>query len=164
VRRKWFSAFIGLTVLAAFTALGCGSGDEAQKVFTMKEKVVLGKCQWTALSAESMKQTESGAKANGQFVLVELEIKNNGSNDIILTGIEVELLTTDKVYTYDSQQNASFYAAMKKEPIIGGSVKCGQAIKGWVAFDIDESAKNIRLRVRDTDITSNESSIIELNL
>ncbi len=140
----------------------CGKSEEG---FALREKIVLDNCTWTALSAEKTKTTDTGVKADGQFVFVELELKNNSNQDIVLTGIEVEMLDTkDALRTYDSKEHNSILEAVGRESILKGRIRGGETVRGWVAFDVSEKAKGLELRVRDIDLTSSASARINLGL
>jgi hypothetical protein len=53
---------------------------------------------------------------------------------------------------------------MGRDSLIKGRVEPGETVTGWVAFDIPETAKNIRMRVRDLDVTSSKSAMIDLKI
>lgn len=163
---KYFAAGLASLVLLALLIAGCAnsSGDSVQS-YQVKEEAAVGKSVWKVLTVEKMKQTNTGAKASGEFVFVQLEVKNTSNGAVNLTGIEVELFDGDSnTYQYDTQQNNTFLGAMGKDSLIKGKMDPGETVSGWIAFDIPETAKNVQLRVRDLDITSTKSALIDLSI
>lgn len=151
-----------LTVLIA----GCASSSGSQVgKYSIKDQVAVGKAAWKVIAVEKTKTTSGGAKAAGEYVFVHMELKNTSNEATNLTGIEVELVDADnRTYTFDSQQNSTFLTSMGKDGLINGRVEPGETVTGWVAFDIPESAKEIKMRVRDIDITSSKNALIDLQI
>jgi hypothetical protein len=145
---------------------GCASSNGGQVgSYGIKEQVTVGKAAWKVLTVEKTKTTSSGSKAQGQFVFVQMELKNTSNEATNLTGIEVELVDeNNNTYNFDSQQNSTFLTSMGKDGLINGRVEPGETVSGWVAFDISDSAKGVKMRVRDIDITSSKSALIDLKL
>ncbi|MFH1737205.1 MAG: DUF4352 domain-containing protein [Actinomycetota bacterium] len=163
---KYFTAGLASLVLLALLIAGCASSSGNNvKSYKIKEEVAVGKSVWKVLTVEKTKQTNSGAKASGEFVFVQLEVKNTSNEAVNLTGIEVELFDGDSnTYQYDTQQNNTFLEAMGKDSLIKGKMDSGETVSGWIAFDIPETAKNVQLRVHDLDITSEKSALIDLSI
>jgi hypothetical protein len=165
---KRFGALAAISIVVIVGALvaGCASIKGGNvSAYNIKDKVAVGTAAWRVLAVEKTKQTTSGAKANGVFVFVQMELKNTSNEAANLTGIEVELVDdANNVYTFDSQQNSTFLTSMGRDSLIKGRVEPGETVTGWVAFDIPETAKNVRMRVRDLDVTSSKSAMIDLKI
>lgn len=156
---------IGLSILAVAALIaGCASSNGASvKAFQIKDNVTVGKSVWKILAAEHMKTTTSGSKAEGQFVFVQAQLKNTGNDAFNLTGVEVELVSGDnKIYNFDAQQNNQFLTSMGKDGLMGGRVEPGETVSGWIGFDIDENAKDLKIRLRDPDISSSKNALVSL--
>lgn len=156
---------IGFAILAVAALMaGCASSDGASvNTFQIKDNVSVGKSVWKVLAAEHMKTTTSGSKAEGQFIFVQAQLKNTGNDAFNLTGIEVEIVSGDnKIYNFDAQQNNTFLTSIGKDGLMGGRVEPGETVSGWIGFDIDQDAKDLKLRVRDPDISSSKSASISL--
>lgn len=159
--------WIGISILAISALIaGCGTSDGASvKSFQVKDEVPVGKAVWKILKVEHMKVTPSGSKANGQFVFVQAQLKNTGNDAFNMTGVEVEIVSDENnVYNFDAQENNTFLSSMAKEGLMGGRVEPGETVTGWVAFDLDEQAKGLKMKVRDPDILSSKSALISLGL
>lgn len=163
--RKRSAMIIGLTILTvAGLITGCASSDGASvKTFQIKDDVIVGKSVWKVLAAEHMKTTESGSKADGQFVFVQAQLKNTGNDAFNLTGVEVEIVSGEnKIYNFDAQQNNTFMTSMGKDGLMGVRVEPGETVSGWIGFDIDENARDLKLKVRDPDVTSSKYAAVSL--
>lgn len=164
--KKLTTAGLVSFILLAILITGCGStSGNSAKSYAIKEEVAVGKSIWKVLAVEKMTQTDTGAKANGEFVFVQLQVKNTSNEAINLTGIEMELFDGDSnAYEYDAQLNSAFVGAMGKDTLVKGKINPGETVAGWVAFDIPEKAKDVQLRVRDLEITSTKSALIDLGI
>ena len=165
---KRLSVITGLLGGLLFVGIiaGCASsnGSSVGK-FGIKDNVAVGTAAWKVLAVEKTKTTSTGSKAVGMFVFVEMKLKNTSNEAANLTGIEVELVDADNnTYNFDSQQNSTFLSSMGKDSVIKGRVEPGETVSGWVAFDIAETAKEIKMRVRDLDVTSSKSALIDLKI
>jgi hypothetical protein len=165
--RNKATLLIGLTILAVAALIaGCASTDGASvKSFKIKDNVSVGKSVWKVLAVEHMKTTTSGSKAVGQFVFIQAQLKNTSNEAYNLTGIEIEIVSSDnKTYNFDAQENNTFLSSMGKDGLMGVSVKPGETVSGWVSFDVDENAKGLKLRVRDPEFGSAKSALIDLEI
>jgi hypothetical protein len=163
--RNKATLLIGLSILAVAALIaGCASTDGASvKSWQVKDEVAVGKSVWKVLAVEHMKTTTSGSKAEGQFVFVQAQLKNTGNDSFNLTGVEVELVSDENLtYNYDAQENTTFLSSMGKDGLMGVSVEPGETVSGWLAFDVAEQAKGLKLKVRDPDISSSKSALIAL--
>ncbi len=156
---------IGISILAvAALVAGCASSDGASvSSYKVKDEVPVGKSVWKVLAVEHMKTTPSGSKANGQFVFVQAQLKNTSNDAVNLTGVEVEIVSDEnKIYNFDAQENNTFLTSMGKDGLMGGRVEPGETVSGWLAFDVEEQAKGLKLKVRDPEVTSSKSALISL--
>lgn len=162
-------AVSSLGLLLVF-ALACGGGG-GQEVKTYKkgEDAKVGKVVWRVDSVEKSKQLdrkEGGViNAQGVFVLVEMELKNAGSEPTNLTGQELELLDEEnKSYSFDSQNNGIYLNAIGKPNLISGQVAAGGSAKGFIIFDISQDAKGLKAKAHDVDIRSKDYVLIDLGI
>ncbi len=133
--------------------------------YTPADTVVLETCSWRVLKTETLKTAGAGLRAKGEFLLIDLKLKNLGASDATLTGVEVELIDMDNISKiYDPQENNAVLEALGRDSILAGKVKPGQTITGWVAFDINSGARNLKLRVRDIDLTKGAAASIDLKI
>ncbi len=163
--RNKVALLIGVSILAiAAIVAGCASSNGASvNSFKVKDEVPVGKSVWKVLTVEHMKVTPSGSKANGQFVFIQAQLKNTSNDAVNLTGVELEIVSDEnKIYNFDAQENNTFLTSLGKDGLMGGRVEPGETVTGWVAFDIEEQAKGLKLKVRDPEVTSSKSAMIAL--
>ncbi len=167
-KKTWSASVIILTLLVAAILIGCAntSGDDV-KQFNIKENVTVGRAIWKVVGAEKTKEISGGggmgAQAEGVFILIQLEVKNEASESFMLTGIEMEVIDEmSKRYAFDSKNNSTYLGSMDKDNLVNQNVKPGETVKGWVIFDVSKDSKGLKLRVHDLDITSEKTALIDL--
>lgn len=168
--RKIFVVLLSLGLLM-FVGLSCDIGSKANvKMVGIGDDVKVGQAVWKVLDVEKTKQVGGqagggGAKAQGVFVFVEVQVKNTADEAFMLTGVEVEIVDEDnRSYAFDSQNNSIFLSSIGKDNFVKGSLQPGEVAKGWVIFDISEKAKGLKLKVRDLDILSDKYALVDLGL
>ncbi len=161
---------IAIIGLLSFFLVGCGGGENADKTYEMGDKVTVGKAVYTALETESNTEYEkaSGGRitAQGMFVLVKLNIENKGKDEAVVTGEEIEIVdSANKTYSFDSRNNNIYLGNLEKESLTNqGQIAPDKSIEGWIIFDISKNSNGLKLKVKDIDIRSNESALIDLKL
>lgn len=172
------AGLVGLAVWGYFAGTGGGTQSfDLQNVpmfrdcgktgpdYTAKDTIVLETCTWKVLNIETAKTAGESLRATGRFLLLQLQLKNTGTSDAILTGVEVELIDTDNISKiYDPQENNAALEALGRDSILKGRVGRGETIRGWVVFDIGANAQNLKLRVRDIDVTKSSAANIDLSI
>lgn len=165
-KNKWTAAIV-VTLVVAFL-LGCASSSGSVQTFKMNEDVTVGKAVWRILSVEKNKQLgegSGGGQAEGVFVAVEAQVKNNSNESLSITGIEATV--TDDAgnnYEFDNRNNTTLLSALKRDNLVNQTVAPGQTAKGWLIFDVSQDAKGLKIKVRDLDIRSSKTSVVDLNL
>ena len=160
----WIGLIIVLVAAAVITGCAVSNGG-VTVAHNMNELVPVGTGAWKVVGVERVKQTTAGAKATGEFVFVNIQLKNISNEAVNLTGIEVELVDEDNnTYNFDSQQNSTFLTSMGKDSLIKGRIEAGESVSGWIAFDIPADSNGVKIRVRDLDITSSKSALIDLKV
>lgn len=160
------SALFALLVLA----VACGGGGSTTKTFNLKEDAKVGKGVWKILSAEKsyeLNRTDAVGKfkAEGQFILLEVSLKNEGNDAANLTGEEIEIMDSNRnAYTFDSKNNNIYLAAIGKESLTKAPVAPGETGKGYLIFDISKDAKELKAKVKNIDITGRDYVYVDLNM
>lgn len=160
------SALILLVLIVACGGGGAGSG----KLYRKKEDVKVGKAIWKVLEVDTATEypKKEGGKiqAEGMFVLLNISLKNNGSDQTMLTGEELELVDDSKnTFAFDSRNNNIYLSNLGKKNLVNqGSVDAGQTIDGWILFDVSKDAKGLKLKAKDIDIRTQESALVDLGL
>lgn len=163
--KKTVTAGLAILGILAVLVAGCASSKGDVKDFKVKDEVAVGKSVWKVLTVEKTAATENGAKATGTYVFVQLTVKNNSNEAATLTGVEVELFDADgNTYPYDTKLNSTFLTSQGKDALVNGRMEPGETISGWIAFDIPKDVKGVKMRVRDLDITSDKSALIDLDI
>jgi hypothetical protein len=139
----------------------CGKTEEIHKI---KQTVDLGGCTWRVNEVRIVEETGKGATAEGKYVLVDLTLKNKSeSEEFVLTGIEIELFDrASLIHMTGSETNGDVLSQMALQGLFQGSIKKGETIRGWVVFDVPETAKELKLRVRDLTLTSGGTAVFDL--
>ncbi|MFA5867572.1 MAG: DUF4352 domain-containing protein [Actinomycetota bacterium] len=158
-----------LVLLVGAVACG-GGGGGGTKTYNLKEDAPVGKGVWKILSAEkSMELNRTDAagkfKAEGQFVLLQVSLKNNSGEAANLTGEEIEIMDGNRnSYTFDSKNNNIYLAAIGKESLTKNPVPAGQTGTGYLIYDISKDAKDLKAKVKDVSITGRTFAYVDLNM
>ncbi len=164
-----FAALSVIVLLIGAVACG-GGGGGGTKTYKMKEDAPVGKGVWKILSADkSMELIRTDAagkfKAEGQFILLQVSLKNNSGEAANLTGEEVEIMDGNRnSYTFDSKNNNIYLAAIGKESLTKSPVAAGQTGTGYLIFDISKDAKDLKAKVKDITITGRTFAYVDLNM
>ncbi len=162
-------AAISVLILIIF-AVACGGGGTGTKTYKLKEDAAVGKGVWKILSAEKsleLIRTDAAGKfkAEGQFILLQVSLKNNSGEAANLTGEEVEIIDGNRnSYTFDSKNNNIYLAAIGKESLTKNPVPAGQTGTGYLIFDIGKDAKDLKAKVKDINITGRTFAYVDLNM
>lgn len=168
---KGFRYALGATsvfILLAF-AIACGGGGETTKSYKVKDEFKVGKGTWKILSVEitrELQRKEGVGKftAEGMFVVIEIEMKNEGNETANVTGDEVEIMDQNRnSYAFDSKNNNVYLNAVGKESFTKAPAEVGKSIKGFLIFDVSKDAKDLRAKVKDIDIRSRDYVYVDLN-
>lgn len=168
-RRNWIIlAAAGLLIVVL--AMACGGANGGAKVYKKGEAVKVGKATWKVLEVESKteyaKKDGGMIRAEGVFVLLKLSLTNEGSEQTMLTGEELELVDdTKNTFSFDSRNNNIYLNNLGKENLVNqGAVAAGKTITGWILFDVSKDTKGLQLKAKDIDIRSRESALVDLGL
>ncbi|MCW3843996.1 DUF4352 domain-containing protein [Micromonospora yasonensis] len=159
-----------LALLATgLVALGCGAGstddtttskadadsakgDDKPKTAKIGQPARDGKFEFTVKSSKcgvSKIGTDLiGAKAQGQFCLVTLNVKNIGKESQMFDG------SSQKAYAangteYSADSGAAIYANKNAETFLNG-INPGNQVTGVVVFDIPKNVKLAKLELHDS--------------
>lgn len=158
-----------LLVVFMIFLVGCAtSGGQDVEKFNIKEEVTVGKSVWRVLKVEKEKKIGNrgaGLKAEGAFIIIEVEVKNLSSDEFMITGIETEIIDDkNKSYSFDVKNCNMYLKELNREGLTNQSVGPDKTSTGWIVYDINQDAEGLSLRVRDLDIRSDKKSLIDLNL
>jgi hypothetical protein len=167
-----FSTAILTVLILAILAVACGGGGgtTGTKTYKLKEDATVGKGVWKIISAEKsieLFRTDGNGKfkAEGQFILLQISLKNSSGEAANLTGEEVEIMDGNRnSYTFDSKNNNIYLAAIGKESLTKTPVPAGQTGTGYLIFDISKDAKDLKAKVKDITITGRTFAYIDLNM
>lgn len=174
----WSKLIVILVVFALFGIIGsAGSGSENSnntevtkteqqkekkkevKKETKKEEIVsmnkskkVGDFEYTIKSKTTAKTLGDpnmlGVKANGEFVVVELNIKNVSKKSQMFSEGSIKLICDDKEYEISSE--ATTYFMGEKSELWVGEINPDITKKGKIAFDVPEKIaknKNVYLQI-----------------
>ncbi|MFG2054200.1 DUF4352 domain-containing protein [Micromonospora sp. NPDC048930] len=158
-----------LALLATgLVALGCGAGstddttskadaggakgDDKPKTAKIGQPARDGKFEFTVKSAKcgvaKLGSSLVGAKAQGQFCLVTINVKNIGKESQMFDG------SSQKAYAangteYSSDSGAAIYANQNAETFLN-DINPGNQVTGVVVFDIPKNVKLAKLELHDS--------------
>lgn len=161
---------VSIVFILVIFAVACGGGGSTTKTYKVKENAVVGKGTWKIDSVSKSKElirTDGNGKysAEGMFILLEVELKNDGSETANLTGGEIEIMDGNRnSYSFDSKNNNIYLGAINKVSLTKDPVPAGETRKGWLIFDINKDAKDLKAKVKDINITGREFAYIDLNI
>lgn len=159
----------GLVLFVLVVACG-GGGNGGAKLYKKNENVKVGKALWKLLEVETgtefSKKDGGRISAEGMFVLLNVSMKNEGNEQTMLTGEELELVDDSKnTYSFDSRNNNIYLSNLGKENLVNqGGVASGKTITGWIIFDVSKDSKGLKLKAKDIDIRTRESALVDLGL
>jgi len=165
---RYIAGSAAVIILLVF-AIACGGGGESTKTYKVKEDFKVGKASWKILSVEVTKelQRKEGVgkfSAEGMFVVLEVQIKNDSNEVANITGDEVEIIDQNRnSYAFDSKNNNVYLGAVGKESFTKEPVAVGATRSGFLIFDISKDAKDLKAKVKDINITSRDFVYVDLN-
>ncbi|MEU8264267.1 DUF4352 domain-containing protein [Micromonospora sp. NPDC048999] len=156
-------------IATGLVALGCGAGstDETTggkadaggakgggkpKTAKVGEPARDGKFEFTVKSAKcgvaKVGNDLLGAKAQGQFCLVTVNVKNIGKKAQMFDGSSQKAYAGDGT-EYSSDSGASLYANKNAETFLN-DINPGNQVTGVVVFDIPKDVKLTKLKLHDS--------------
>ncbi|MET8252149.1 DUF4352 domain-containing protein [Micromonospora sp. NPDC005197] len=148
-------------------ALGCGSGtadkstsssagdkgeDAPAKTAKVGEAARDGKFEFTVKSSKcgvaKIGTDLIGAKAQGQFCLVTLNVKNIGKEAQMFDGSSQKAYAADGT-EYSADTGAAIYANKNAETFLN-DINPGNQVNGVVVFDIPKNVKLAKLELHDS--------------
>lgn len=156
-----------LALLAtALVALGCGAGstadstadagsakgDDKPKTATIGQPARDGKFEFTVKSTKcgvaKVGTDLLGAKAQGQFCLVTINVKNIGKEAQMFDGSSQKAYAADGT-EYSADSGAAIYANKNAETFLN-DINPGNQVTGVVVFDIPKNVKLTKLELHDS--------------
>ena len=161
------AAFVVIILLVI--AVACGGGGSTTKTYKVKDQFKVGKATWKVTGVQitqEIQRADASGKftAEGTFVILNLELTNNGSENANITGDEVEITDdASNSYAFDSRNNNVYLGAMGKTSLTKAAIEPGKKATGYLIFDISKDAKGLRAKMKDIDIQSREYVYVDLN-
>ncbi|MGS2619529.1 DUF4352 domain-containing protein [Micromonospora sp. LZ34] len=157
-------------IATAVVALGCGSGatdtasssgsgedaakgeEKAAKTAKIGQPARDGKFEFTVKSAKcgvaKVGTSMLGDKAQGQFCLITINVKNIGKEPQTLDGSSQKAYTADGT-EYSSDTEAGLYAN-KEQSTFFEEINPGNQVTGVFVFDIPKNVKLTKLELHDS--------------
>ncbi|MEU8047588.1 DUF4352 domain-containing protein [Micromonospora echinofusca] len=156
-------------ITTAVVALGCGAGstdetsssggdsaakgeDKAAKTAKIGQPARDGKFEFTVKSSKcgvaKVGDSVLGEKAQGQFCLVTINVKNIGKESQMFDGSSQKAYAADGT-EYSSDTGAAIYANKNAETFLN-DINPGNQVTGVVVFDIPKNVKLTRLELHDS--------------
>ncbi|SCG53827.1 protein of unknown function [Micromonospora echinaurantiaca] len=157
-------------IATAVVALGCGSGatdtasssgsgegaakgeEKAAKTAKIGQPARDGKFEFTVKSSKcgvaKVGTDLLGEKAQGQFCLITINVKNIGKEAQMFDGSSQKAYAADGT-EYSSDTGAAIYANKNAETFLN-DINPGNQVTGVVVFDIPKKAKLAKLELHDS--------------
>ncbi|MEV4481681.1 DUF4352 domain-containing protein [Micromonospora coxensis] len=154
-------------IATALVALGCGSGatdtssssgekagggDTKAKVAKIGQPARDGKFEFTVKSTKcgvaKVGDSVLGDKAQGQFCLVTINVKNIGKEAQMFDGSSQKAYAADGT-EYSADGGAAIYANKNAETFLN-EINPGNQVTGVVVFDIPKNVKLAKLELHDS--------------
>ncbi len=149
--------------------VACGGGGSTTQTYKIKDEFKVGKATWKVLGVQitqEIQRADGSGKftAEGNFVILNLQLKNSGTENANITGDEVEI-TDDagNAYAFDSRNNNVYLNAMGKASLTKAAIEPGKTSTGYLIFDVSKDAKGMRAKMKDIDIQSRLYAYVDLN-
>lgn len=152
--KKWQIILIIVIVIGFFGSMMGGSDDktsdqkgkddistEEEKIYKMKDTVKVGDVEYVVLSKKSTNKVGDqyfDKKAQGQYLVIDISIKNLGNESLNVSDNFFKLYNGDKEFETDSE--ASIYLGDKS--IIYEDVNPDVTLKGQIVFDVSKEIAN----------------------
>lgn len=165
-------AFVGFAgCLAAFS--GGGGGEEptpeddyaaAQKAaVAVGQEAQTGNVVWKVTSAQRVTELKSRFdKAQGNFVVADLTLTNNGDEATTLDTGSMSLLD-DKGRTHDPYTDSASFIPESKDMFLV-QVNPGLTKEGRIIFEVAPDAQGLIMQVGDTEMFTDEYAYINLGV
>ncbi len=161
-----------LSLVFAFTLIfvGCDSAttsseESSENTYVIGDVVEVGDVEYTVNSISTEKVIGSeylNAEAKGTFLVVNLTVKNNGNEELLVDSSFFNLINGDKEFTSDS--SASIYANEDTNFFLD-FVNPDLSVTGNVVFDVSDetiASEELQLEVQ-TGFFGTETAVIYLN-
>lgn len=143
------------------------SKDEAQSAVAIGESVNVGDVTWRVTDAKKANQliqpgvSKQFAKTEqGNFVVVDFDFINNGSEPVTLATQSLTLIDSDGRES-NPQPDQFFYVPQEKQ-IFLENMNPGITKHGETIFEVAPGASGFQLEVGDTNLFSDENGYVDL--
>ncbi|MBM0239969.1 DUF4352 domain-containing protein [Micromonospora sp. ATA32] len=154
-------------IATGLVALGCGSGatdnagsggdgakgdDKPAKTAKVGQPARDGKFEFTVKSAKcgvaKVGSSMLGDKAQGQFCLITVNVKNIGKESQLLDGSSQKAYTADGT-EYSTDTEAGLYANQEQSTFFN-EINPGNQVAGVLVFDVPKNVKLTKLELHDS--------------
>jgi hypothetical protein len=166
--------FVGFAgCLAAITGGGGGEGggadgeigyeEASERAVSLEQPVKAGDLTWTVTSVQEATELKTfGERKTGNFVIVDLAVKNNGDEAITVDSQSLALLD-QQGRTHETDPDASFYVPSRLDLFLQ-QVNPGVTQQARVIFNIAPDARGLILRAGDADPFTDENAYVNLGI
>ncbi len=178
--RRWvfigLGGCAGLIVLLLVVVIGCaailgsigggGGGDEPnpqdQPAAAIGETVAVGDVAWTVTDAKEANRltAEFANPLQGDFVIVNFDFKNNGSEPVTLDNQSLALI--DSEGNKSQADSNKFQYLPKDRNIFLQRINLGVSQQGQAIFTVASDASGFKLQAGDTAALSDENGYVDL--
>ena len=161
-KRHWIvSIVLGIFVIGIIGAISEGgnstidmesqnSNHQETKFYSIGEKIIIGDIEYTVNKAFNLPVVGSGylsQEAKGVFLIVSLVVKNNGKNEILLSGTDFNIKDfKDREYNTDVMAGV-YLDTMGFSSFTFEKLGAGLEVSGEIVFDIPRDDAGLILEI-----------------
>ncbi len=133
---------------------------EPQKIFQVGDEIIAGEFKWKITKMTKQKEigqdiagTFLGAKADGEFLILDVEVENIGKSANILSDSFIKLVD-DQGREFTADSSAAFYLERNSALLFFKTVNPGIVKKGKIVFDVPIGLNVANVIIYDSLATS----------
>lgn len=129
--------------------------------YSMNQTIPIGSMEYKvtdAFTSEYIGTSYVGQEADGIFVIITLEIANNGKDTVHLFANDFKM-TDDVSRTFDTSSASIYLSSFGYQPLLFKDLNPGLTTEGSLVFDVPQDSKGLILKVSGTGIFSGTEDV-----
>ncbi len=155
---------IGAIVLIAGSSGTDEGGDEAAAPVNIGEPIAVGEAEWVVTNARKVSELSSsfGTSRQGNFVVVDFTLRNDGSEQVTLSEGDIKLVD-DQDRTFETDSDLWEFVEGERNVFLE-AVNPGVTEEGEAIYEIPDDAANFQAEVAELGSFTGEPGRVNLGL